>query len=723
MKYITRKDNLPKMDSDNKLSIKLKEYPYILDKYEFRYDDYDLFIEIVEDNKVVGFLAFEIDYGVFSLTDTYILPEFRGKHLLLKQLLTLLQSGQEICIKEPTRDFVEVLLYYRFAEKLSDNLVATAFGFEISKENKILTNKHVYVDEEETSHLYDLDLCSPILLYDITTPGRCDVGYQKILKEDEKYCKEFRESLNIKKYFKEFKRLFKKNHIKFSKVLFELKDRIKLEEEFEENNEISEKLNKYVEEGIITQKRASELEKQINKEYNNNQVLTEGLEKRVKYLVKGVDLSKDRELLLKNLSEPQLALCSNCHQPVKSLEETSCHICGWNISNQNYLSNQEIIEIVSGNDEEITLDLRGNKLNELMDDLDNEEIDNDDILEKYNPYFKSLEYRLKVDIPYDKFEAIELINSDLAYLKNEYLNKNEKYSLNDDVEINDSVQYTYTKHQLLNGLTSNSNIYEVLKEKNIDDKSCITYAFLNDEIESKNYGEDYLSKIQKLHTIKDLKEILRKHDLKVSGNKDELIKRLIENGLFNELGENEFILTEKGKEILNNTGWIQFYYKNLTCFDFNDLGNFLSSKKNIYFRPHCEEYLNKHLEKAYNEKDFMKLHDTLVAKAICYVSWERYLEALNEELQLFMIKINPVYLKNIDKHEFITSSNIANIASLILYTNKQLKKIFNKNWKELKLDKTVINKKTALKYLTKLINGEDTSKINNDIKKDYMKRH
>ena len=147
MKYITRKDNLPKMDSDNKLSIKLKEYPYILDKYEFRYDDYDLFIEIVEDNKVVGFLAFEIDYGVFSLTDTYILPEFRGKHLLLKQLLTLLQSGQEICIKEPTRDFVEVLLYYRFAEKLSDNLVATAFGFEISKENKILTNKHTYVDE------------------------------------------------------------------------------------------------------------------------------------------------------------------------------------------------------------------------------------------------------------------------------------------------------------------------------------------------------------------------------------------------------------------------------------------------------------------------------------------------------------------------------------------------------------------------------------------------
>ena len=75
MEYIIRKNNEAELDFNNRC-VKLNEYPYLKD-YEYRFDEYDLFNEIVYDEKVVGFSTFTEEYGTFTLNDVYILPEFR----------------------------------------------------------------------------------------------------------------------------------------------------------------------------------------------------------------------------------------------------------------------------------------------------------------------------------------------------------------------------------------------------------------------------------------------------------------------------------------------------------------------------------------------------------------------------------------------------------------------------------------------------------------------
>ena len=659
MNTLSRIDNKPEILNPGKLSETLKKYPS-MKNYPFRFDKYDIFMELVFENKVVGFTTFIIDDGIFTLTETYIQEEYRGKYLLLNHLLPVISENRKVTVKQPTRDFVEVLIHYGFARKLNKNLVATALPFEIEKENIIFSENKPHQQDKDLSFLYDSKLCSPILLYDITTPGICDVGYQKMLKDDEKYCKEFRETLNTDEYFRKFKEDFHKNQRKYQENLFELQERIIDIQNYDTD--------------------LNSIEKQIKRERKQGNVLAEGVKKRREYLKKGEDLSKDHELLLKNLSQPQLALCPSCYQPIESLSDKTCRVCGWNISNRNYLSQEEIINEIMKTNSQI-IDLRGDKFNEFIND-------------------------------YGEFDDYEI-----EYCKHDFLNEN--YSLTENVEKHENIINAYEYNQILDGLKYNSNIYEVLEQKGIENKCRIGNLLMNDYIESENYGLEYLSWISSCYTIKQLKEKLRKYNLKVSGNKNELIERLIENGLLNELNETEFLVTDEGEDFYNYTIWIQNYLNSMSCFNLYDFGNYLIDHPNAIFKPVFEGYLDEQLKKAYNEKDFERLVDTLCAKAMSYVEMNELSDALNEELKLYMVKINPEYLNDLEDYEFIEDANIQNINSLLLNTNKNLKKIFNKNWKKLKLDNAKISKKRALKYLMRLIDGEDSEKINQEIGKSF----
>lgn len=75
-----------------------------------------------------------------------------------------------------------------------------------------------------------------------------------------------------------------------------------------------------------------------------------------------------------------------------------------------------------------------------------------------------------------------------------------------------------------------------------------------------------IDEILKYKTVVDLKEILRKNNLKVSGKKSELIDRIIENNAFcvdaqNENNDPIYAITEAGRSILkNNKPWL-YYHK------------------------------------------------------------------------------------------------------------------------------------------------------------------
>lgn len=76
--------------------------------------------------------------------------------------------------------------------------------------------------------------------------------------------------------------------------------------------------------------------------------------------------------------------------------------------------------------------------------------------------------------------------------------------------------------------------------------------------------------------IPEIKEILRHNDLKVSGNKGELIERIQKNADLIDLSNlpKFYILTEKGKDVKSHSGYIQYFHKNIHDIDIFKVDNF-----------------------------------------------------------------------------------------------------------------------------------------------------
>lgn len=139
----------------------------------------------MDDNKVVGFATYFVTQASsMTLTDAYVLPEFESQNLLFKNILILLASGTNVSILKPTRDIVESLIKNNYAIKLTDSIVTSAINFDMLEED-IIGNFDLKGITPSTN-LYDLNLCSPIFLYDISTPGVCEIFYLDVLPSDDK---------------------------------------------------------------------------------------------------------------------------------------------------------------------------------------------------------------------------------------------------------------------------------------------------------------------------------------------------------------------------------------------------------------------------------------------------------------------------------------------------------------------------------------------------------
>ena len=766
MEYIIREnfdDKIKMNDESYLLNDYLKDnYSYIYESmesegYSIRFDYFMVFSEIIFENKVVGFATYKL-YESLSLTlfEIYILPEFRGNHLFLDEILHFAMYFNSVGIQEPTRKLVEILIHYKLAEKLNDNLVTSAFSFDISHKHLLKYGNPIIGGDICSCLLYDLNFCSPLFLGDVTSPGACDVAYQKCLKADiEDYgCSDFRKSIDIGDYFSDFKNVFLKNHKSFEEILMEVSQRLSsVKKEFNISfDDIYSFLNALVDDGVITPQQSLKIEGQIQKELKEGIIDDESLFVRINYLVKGEDLSKDTDLLLENLSQPQY-LCPYCYQPI-DLNNSFCHICGHLLSKNEYLMPDQIMDELQNSDAEI-VDLRGDKLDNFIEKNlnDNHSINNhlydfDEsvLIEIYENNDKKAfrELKEKCALPVDNFEDIATLESfetldfselGITYFKNFYTStllidlykpiKKHTLAGNVDFTYGDVPNnYMFYFYQILSGLKENSNLLEVMESKGLDKHSEFVLGLFNDDyIESKEYGDGIYDVFFKFK-VKELKDILRKHNLKVSGNKDDLIIRLLKHNLFNEFGIDEFILTPKGEATLDGSSWVRRYCSNLDYFDFDDFFNFI--KKNISKTNKLDKlifsYLNLHLDIAYKNRDFHRLHDVYASRVIIHIEMNEIKQALKEELTLFIIRLNPIFLNNEELKSYspIVRSNIHNIVELGNYCNiYNFKKLFNKVWSDIKFEKNLIPKKKCFNYLNKAINDNEFEELSEEIKNKY----
>ena len=765
MKYIAREDNIPEIlinSGEETLDSKLKkEYDYIYSSmkdegYSIRFNDFNLFSEILFDSKVVGFATYVSSKGnTITMNEIYILPQFRGNRLFLQELMQMQMSTGRVSFNQPTRNLVEILIHYNLAVRIKDNLVVSAFVFAIRSEHILCYGDFDMEDMDCFSNIYDLNLCSPLFTMDITTPGACQFAYQEILDDDDKHysCREFRQSIDTDRYFQSLKEEFLNNGEDYNSLSLDLRNKLpniysNYETVFGDGEGLSDFMRLQVKDGLISESDAVKLIDKLKKEYDSGIVKDEGLIIRLLYLLNGYDLSEDTELFLKNISKTT-DLCPYCYQPVSPLD-SYCEMCGCDISDGRLLDCDKVISEISQKDPNI-VDLRHLKSGEAFNKyppLEESSLSQDEITEclvefyknndeegfknfiKENPIgitdisqIENLEEGVFVDL------SSHMSCGEAEYVKNYYPSAKitDRVNASRHVLNEDKTQKgpTYSLRMTLLELEKNPNLSRALDSAdiNIDRDYLVDCLFKYNLIESKKFGEDFWIMVYRNYKVVELKDVLRKNDLKVSGNKMDLVLRLQENNMYSPFGEEDFQITENGEEVLRATSWIDAYDNSMECFDRDDFERYVGEYRESSFIQNQLNYLNQHLKIAYRENDFSRLHDVFSAKAMIYVYDEDFKKALIEELQLYMLRLNPVFLSSpeMESYQAFQLSNMNNILVLSQLAGiHNLKKIFSKTWSYMQFKKRLVSKKECLKYLNRAIGGENLEDLSCEIADKYF---
>ena len=204
---IVKEDNAQRVflseDTINVMEILDEYYSYILDSikkegFTLKYDECNLFKELVFEKKVVGFCSYDFsrEFITAALNNIYVLPQYRGNGLFLSEILKTMEEHNKPSIMEPTRLVVELLIKYGFAERVSDNIVASALEFIVPGVH-VLSNTD-YGNDELSTHFYDLSMCSSIHILDInkghiaySAPLNYDIVHYGCLNDvDDKYLED-----------------------------------------------------------------------------------------------------------------------------------------------------------------------------------------------------------------------------------------------------------------------------------------------------------------------------------------------------------------------------------------------------------------------------------------------------------------------------------------------------------------------------------------------------
>ena len=218
-------------------------------------------------------------------------------------------------------------------------------------------------------------------------------------------------------------------------------------------------------------------------------------------------------------------------------------------------------------------------------------------------------------------------------------------------------------------------------------------------------------------TVADLKEVLKAHDLKVSGKKDELIQRLGDNLSAEELEElfpeKPYELSQEGRDFINENDYILFYEDN------NDLkrafspdeferifqGNAYSSKEEM-----CSLIIDK-LE-SIEKMDIFDVRSLI----ILYEATNDQLKLLDNYFRLFLVSINSNgYYSNQEEMDSLYSL----LHSLSLDID-DLKSRFHDVYSNFNMMDLKISEKDSFTFILKIFSGESIYKIEEEINQKFF---
>ena len=188
----------------------------------------------------------------------------------------------------------------------------------------------------------------------------------------------------------------------------------------------------------------------------------------------------------------------------------------------------------------------------------------------------------------------------------------------------------------------------------------------------------------------------------------------------NDIGE--AIITPYGIYRLRGVNWVGFYDSFLDYFDFDDFERYMKEYDTGDVFQNSLNYLDEHLKIAIENKEFNRLHDVFSSKAMVYMNKSEFKNALMEELKIFVLKLNPIYLDDLESYQAVGFPNINNITEFNdLAEVKSLKRVLYKVWMDFEFDEMLMTKKEAFNYLTRAIDGEYLDKLSEEIANKHFK--
>ena len=320
------------------------------------------------------------------------------------------------------------------------------------------------------------------------------------------------------------------------------------------------------------------------------------------------------------------------------------------------------------------------------------------------------------------------------YIKNKYENfrDTEIHYLKDSPQIRPSYNEKIASYIVLNGLKTEPFLertiwdfmdhYDEYADEEFEcDEDIKEFLFSNDYVESLDYGDGFWEYVYEINSYEDLKEYLDDEGIDSSGDKRDLIERIKELKPYDDFNEFTFKLSKKGDEYLESIGWIRFYLTYLDRFDFYEFEEYLAQSAGEFEKVSLD-FLDEHINLALKRNDFEALFDAQSSKALCRVVFKDLPSALNEEVKLFIVRLNPT-LEGDDVvfHEAVERVNINNIKTLIkLCSIDDLKGLFSSNWDLLDYEKKWFDEKSSFDIFTKALKSRNPDDLSNEVENRYF---
>lgn len=236
-------------------------------------------------------------------------------------------------------------------------------------------------------------------------------------------------------------------------------------------------------------------------------------------------------------------------------------------------------------------------------------------------------------------------------------------------------------------------------------------------------------------TVKDLKKILKDHDLMVSGKKEDLIERLGENLTEEELKQlfpkKVLSVTDKGLEFIEKNRHVFYYDKtsqirtNVEVEEYDSIFDDVDdmSDENIYNL--LVDFLLKRENDLVDKKNWGKYRYNFMALGKVYKDMGENLKVLDIDFKLFIAGINNFNdYTNESEPAFgyigkTYSNELINLLHDLSLSIDDLKDKFGKSYDELKYPNLKISKDESLLYLLKLFSGEDIQDLTEEIHSKY----